>query len=91
MAKTYHNTTRHEDQIVDFTHMGEDYQWQGDYEVNESGDADTDTCPGWSEQTVEIVHTKSLYKWHFYLDQWIEIKPTHSVLTALELHIESEL
>jgi hypothetical protein len=45
MAKTYHNTTRHEDQIVDFTHMGEDYQWEGGYEVNESGDADTDTCP----------------------------------------------
>ena len=91
MAKTYHNTTRYEDQIVDFTHMGEDYQWEGDYEVNESGDADTDTCPGWSEQTVEIVHTQSLAKWDSDLDQWIEIKPTHSVLTALELHIESEL
>jgi hypothetical protein len=91
MAKTYNSTTRHEGQIIDFTHMGEDYQWEGDYDVNESGEESTSDVPGWSEQTVEIVHTQSLAKWDSDLDQWIEIKPTHSVLTALELFIESEL
>jgi hypothetical protein len=91
MAKTYYNTTRHEDQIVDFNYMGRDYQWEGDYEVLEEGEADNDNYLGWSEKSVEIVHTQSLAKWASDLDQWIEIKPTHSVLTALELHIESEL
>lgn len=91
MAKIYHESQRYDDVVLDFTHMGEDYQWEGDYELHESGEADTYDCPGWSEQSVEIVHTQSLAKYDADLDLWLEIKPTHSLLLAVELQIESEL
>ena len=91
MGTIYYQSNRHNNQIVDFEHMNEDYRWAGDYDLDEEGEENTSDCPGWSEQTVKIVFTDSLAKWDDQLDQWVEIKPTASLLLALELEIESQL
>jgi len=91
MAKIYHESQSYDDAVVDFEHMGEDYRWEGDYDVNEEGESDTYDCPGWSEQTVEVIHTKSLTKYDEEKDEWIDVRPTHSLLLAVELEIESQL
>ena len=91
MAKTYYETTSYSDRVVDFTQMCEDYQWAGDYDIEEEGEADTDTCPGWSEKTATITYTKGIFQWSEASDMWIEITPTPSLILALEMKIESEL
>jgi hypothetical protein len=91
MAKIYRESQRYDDAVVDFEHMGEDYRWEGDYDVNEEGEADTDDCSGWSERDVEIVYTKSFSKYDEEQDMWFEVKPTPSLLIWLELLIESQL
>jgi hypothetical protein len=91
MAKIYRESQRYDDAVVDFEHMGEDYRWEGDYDVNEEGEVDTYDCPGWSERDVEIVYTKSFSKYDEEQDMWFEVKPTPSLLIWLELLIESQL
>lgn len=71
-------------QEITFTHEGKDYLWTGDYTIESFGEEESEYAPAYGEMEVKIDHTYSLMSY----EDGIEIKPTESMLMALELEIE---
>jgi hypothetical protein len=72
------------DKEITFTYEGRDYLWIGDYSIESFGEDESEYAPAYGEIEVKIDHTASLSSY----EDGIDIKPTDSMLLALELEIE---
>ena len=79
-----HDSENYFDQEITFTYEDKDYLWVGDYTIETYGEEESDYAPAYGEMEVKIDHTASLMSY----EDGIEIKPTASMLMALELEIE---
>jgi len=91
MRKNYDDTETHYDQEIEFTFEGEQYIWHGDYSIRTWGEtSDWDYC-GDSEQEVEIDDTVSIRKFDEDNNDWIDVKPTNSMICEVSIEIERKL
>lgn len=90
MAK-FDNTELYQDQIVEFTFEGQDYTWEGDYEVREWGETSTYYYPGDYDREVRVIYTRTLEYYDYDQDVWIRADSSHSILTQIEIEIEKTL
>jgi hypothetical protein len=79
------------DQKIEFTYEGREYTWEGDYTIEQTGEDESEYAPAYGEIEVTIDHTTSLSYYDEDQDLNIEVKPTTSILTELELEIENNL
>jgi hypothetical protein len=79
------------DQKIEFTYEGREYIWEGDYTIEQTGEDESEYAPAYGEIEVTIDHTTSLSYYDEDQDLNIEVKPTTSILTELELEIENNL
>lgn len=79
------------DQKIEFTYEGREYTWEGDYTIEQTGEDESEYAPAYGEIEVTIDHTTSLYYYDEDQDLNVEVKPTTSILTELELEIENNL
>lgn len=79
-----HDTEHFYDQEITFTYEDQDYLWVGDYTIETYDEEESEYAPAYGEMEVKIDHTYSLMSY----EDGIEIKPTESMLMALELEIE---
>jgi hypothetical protein len=79
------------DQKIEFTYEGIEYTWEGDYTIEQTGEDESEYAPAYGEIEVTIDHTTSLSYYDEDQDLNIEVKPTTSILTELELEIENNL
>ena len=91
MGKLFNDSEMHLDQEVLFTYEGEEYCWQGNYEVKQHGEeSDWDYC-GDSEVEVEIETTKAITKFNEETNDWDEVTPTQSMIYEVCFEIERNL
>jgi hypothetical protein len=91
MGQLYNNTETHYDQEIEFTYEGEQYLWHGDYSIKTWGEtSDFDYC-GDSEQEVEIDDTVSIRKFNEDQNDWLDVKPTPSMIYEVCFEIERNL
>jgi len=79
-----HDSENYFDQEITFSYEDRDYLWVGDYTIETYGEEESEYAPAYGEMEVKIDHTYSLMSY----EDGIEIKPTESMLMALELEIE---
>lgn len=79
-----HDSENYFDQEITFSYEDKDYLWVGDYTIETYGEDESEYAPAYGEMEVKIDHTHSLMSY----EDGIEIKPTESMLMALELEIE---
>jgi hypothetical protein len=79
------------DQKIEFTYEGREYIWEGDYTIEQTGEDESEYAPAYGEIEVTIDHTTSLSYYDEDQDLNVEVKPTTSILTELELEIENNL
>jgi len=72
------------DQEITFSYEDKDYLWVGDYSIESYSEDESEFAPAYGEIEVKIDHTASLMSY----EDGIDIKPTASMLLALELEIE---
>jgi hypothetical protein len=91
MGKLFNDSEMYLDQEVLFYYEGEEYCWQGNYEVKQHGEeSDWDYC-GDSEVEVEIETTKAITKFNEETNDWDEVTPTNSLIYEVVLNIERHL
>lgn len=79
------------DQRLDFTYDGRDYIWYGDYSVETTGDPGDYDVPAYYEVEVEVLETNFCSYYDEATDEVVEVEPTRSMLTVIELEIERNL
>jgi hypothetical protein len=84
MNYSENKTENYFDQEITFTYEGQDYLWIGDYSIESFYTEESEYAPSYGEIEVNIDHTYGLSSY----EDGIDIKPTPSLLVALELEIE---
>jgi hypothetical protein len=82
-----YETENYFNQEIQFTYEGQDYLWIGDYTIESFYTEESEYAPPYGEIEVKIDHTYGLSSY----EDGIDIKPTPSLLVALEIEIERNL
>lgn len=86
-----HETEHFNDKRLDFSYEGRDYIWYGDYKVETTGDAGDHDTPAYYEVEVEVLETSFCTYYDEATDEVVEVEPTKSMLTEIEIQIQRNL
>lgn len=76
------------DQEIEFTYEGREYVWVGDYSIEHTYEDESEYAPAYGEMEISIDHTSSLSYYDEDLEKVVDVNPTPSILTEIEIEIE---